>query len=585
MYRPEHPKPQFMRENWLNLNGEWQFEIDHGDSGEARGCFTSDHEFSGTINVPFCPESRLSGVSYTDFMKAVWYKRTFSVTPEQMEGRTVLHFGAVDYLTTVYVNGRLAGTHKGGYVSFSFDITELVCVGENVVNVRAQDDTRSPLIPSGKQSDRYASYGCLYTRTTGIWQTVWLEYTPRTFIESVKYSSDVSSGVLSVSASLRGAGTFRVDAFYEGRPMGSASTFSEGGNALVSFQLNEKHLWEIGKGRLYDLVLSYGDDTVKSYFGLRSVRLDGYRFLLNEKSIFQRLVLDQGFYPDGIYTAPDDKELEGDILRAQAVGFNGARLHEKVFEERFLYHCDRLGYIVWGEYPNWGLDHSRPESIFAILPEWMEEVKRDENHPSIIGWCPFNETWDCEGRKQFDDVLATVYDVTKALDPTRPCIDTSGNYHVKTDIFDIHNYEQDPEKFASSYHSLPVDGTFIDRDKHRQTYQKGMPIFISEYGGIRWASQASGWGYGKPPEDKEELLTRLRGLTDAILDNPCFNGYCYTQLTDVEQEQNGLYTYDRTLKFDKDTLVSIFSRKAKIEEQTERENTPESAALPSTAEE
>ena len=232
--------------------------------------------------------------------------------------------------------------------------------------------------------------------------------------------------------------------------MGETSVVSNGGTAVITLSLLKAHLWEVCKGRLYDLILTYGDDKVTSYFGLHSIQLTDKKFLINGKSVFQRLILDQGFYPDGIYTAPCDKELENDIKRAQEMGFNGARLHEKVFEERFLNHCDRLGYIVWGEYPNWGLDHSYADSIYGILPEWLEEIDRDFNHPAVIGWCPFNETWDEKGRKQFDELLSTIYSATKSADPTRPCIDTSGNYHVITDIYDLHDYEQDTTVFAQS---------------------------------------------------------------------------------------------------------------------------------------
>jgi len=562
--RSEHPKPQFMRKTWENLNGPWQFQIDHGCSGEAQGWASPEKNFSMEINVPFCPESRLSGIGYTDFMNSVWYKRSFTLTEEQCAGRVVLHFGAVDYDATVWIGGKKVGTHRGGYVSFSFDITAFVVPGENILTVHAADDTRSPLIPCGKQCHEYASMGCHYTRTTGIWQTVWLEFTPQTYIQSAKYTTDVAAGTLTVAAKLRGAGTLRAEASFGGKPMGCAEVTVQGGDAILTVSLAEKHLWEVGQGRLYDLVLSYGEDKVESYFGLRSIRLDGYKFMLNDKSVFQRLVLDQGFYPEGIYTAPSDADLEGDIKLSLAMGFNGARLHEKIFEERFLYHCDKLGYIVWGEYPNWGLDISRPESIYAILPEWLEELERDFNHPAIIGWCPFNETWDTDGRRQIDDVLRTVYLATKAADPTRPCIDTSGNFHVVTDIFDTHDYEQNVAIFKEHYDAFP--GKLFDHQGHRQHYTPGQPVFLSEYGGIRWSEDPSGWGYGNAPKTEEEFLTRLKGLTDVLLDNKCMLGYCYTQLTDVEQEQNGLYTYDRRPKFPAEVIHPIFSRKAAIEE-------------------
>ncbi len=567
IYRTEHPKPQFMRENWLNLNGEWQFEIDNSNSGEERKLFNDTQDFSLKINVPFCPESKLSGVENVDFMNSVWYKREFEITEKQLEGRIVLHFGAVDYEATVYINGKKCGSHKGGYISFSFDITDYAVLGKNTVTVHAEDDTRSRMIPSGKQSEKYSSWGCCYTRTTGIWQTVWLEFVPEAHIKSVKYITDINNATVNINAVLCGSGTFIAEAFYDGVSMGKAQTVSGGGNVNITINLDEKHLWEVGNGRLYDLVLTFGEDRVQSYFGLRDIRLDGKRFLINGKSVFQRLVLDQGFYPDGIYTAPSDQELRADIGRSQVLGFNGARLHEKVFEERFLYHCDKLGYIVWGEYPNWGLDHSYADSIYAILPEWLEEIDRDFNHPSIIGWCPLNETWDQNGRKQYDDMLALVYKATKAADPTRPCIDTSGNYHVVTDIYDLHDYEQNPDVFASHYEPLGNSNVFdfFSAFKDRQRYDGKMPFFVSEYGGIGW-SVNEGWSYGNAPKSAEEFIERFKGLTDALLDNENMFGFCYTQLTDVEQEQNGLYTYDRKPKFDTEIFKNILSRKAAIED-------------------
>ena len=570
IYRTEHPKPQFQRDNWMNLNGPWQFEIDHGNSGEARGMYDPAIQLSQTINVPFCPESKLSGVEYKDFMYSVWYKRSVTLTEEQIQGRVVLHFGAVDYLATVYVNGKKVGTHKGGYVSFAFDITDYVVEGENIITLHAEDDTRNRLIPYGKQCPLYYSAGCSYTRTTGIWQTVWLEFTPKTYIKKVKFypDADAGNGALSVHAELVGKGNFTVQASFEGKPMGTVTLANVQGYVVATLELAEKHLWELGKGGLYDLTLTFGEDTVNSYFGLRSILYTDKKFYLNGKSVFQRTILDQGFYPDGVYTAPSDEELIADIDRSMAMGFNGARLHEKVFEERFLYHADRKGYLVWGEYPNWGLDHSYSDAIYGILPEWLEEVDRDFNHPSIIGWCPFNETWDKNDRKQFDDLLALVYQATKSADPTRPCIDTSGNFHVVTDVYDLHDYTQDVEEFAKHYADITEeDGlNFHSAFKNRQKYDRKLPFFLSEYGGIRWTEDQAGWGYGQAPQSAEEFLNRLKGLTDVLLDNPHIMGLCYTQLTDVEQEQNGLYTYDRKPKFDPALIYPIFARKAAIED-------------------
>lgn len=565
--RPEHPNPQFQRRDWMNLNGKWSFKIDKSKSGLAKKYYQPQTKFDRTINVPFCPESVLSGIEYKDFMDAVWYSREFTI-PEKYSGlRTILHFGAVDYKATVYINGKEVGTHKGGYISFEFDITDYITDGKNVLTVYAEDDTRNPLQPRGKQSEEFYSHGCDYTRTTGIWQTVWLEFVPESRIKGIKIFPNVENCSVDIQAEVIGSGKFEVLALYQERIMGAATVVSDGGFVTAHLDLKEAYLWEVGEGRLYDLELRFNEDKVDSYFGLRDVRLDGQKFLINGKSVFQRLVLDQGFYPDGIYTAPTEEAMIKDIQISIDVGFNGARLHEKIFEPRFLYHCDKMGYIVWGEYPNWGMDSSNPNILFSILPEWIEEIERDFNHPSIIGWCPFNETWDYDGRKQHDETLAVVYNTTKALDRTRPCIDTSGNFHVITDIFDVHDYEQDPKVFKEHYDKLMTEGELFDNHKKRQKYTGG-PTFVSEYGGIRWSvneSEQNAWGYGDAPKNKYEFIERYKGLTDALLDNDQMFGFCYTQLYDVEQEQNGLYTYSRKPKFEASIFRAINSRKAKIE--------------------
>ena len=565
--RPEHPQPQMERSAWRSLNGAWQFAFDFGRSGLDRH-FEHRDALDTTITVPFCPESVLSGVHYTDFIPAVWYARAFTLTPEELSGRVLLHFGAVDYEAHVFVNGEPAGTHRGGYTSFCFDITDLCRAGENRLSVYAEDDNRSGKQPHGKQCESFDSQGCDYTRTTGIWQTVWLEFVPETYIQSVQYYSNITEGTLLVQAKLCGAGTFTVKASFEGRPCGEASARAENGFAAVTLPLSELHLWDVGQGNLYDLTLTFGGDSVKSYAGMREVRIEGRRVLLNGRPVFQRLVLDQGFYPDGIYTAPDDSALVRDIELSLAAGFNGARLHQKVFEPRFLYHCDRLGYLAWGEMANWGLDYSDPAALEAFLGEWLDAVGRDFNHPSIVGWCPFNETWDREGRRQLDSLLAMVYRVTKQLDPTRPCIDTSGNFHVVTDIYDVHDYEQDPASFAAHYEAFRTGGAFYDEHAARQQYDGKKPMFVSEYGGIKWNPQGDvekAWGYGDGPATEEAFIERYRGLTEALLSNPNMFGFCYTQLYDVEQETNGLYTYSREPKFDMAVFHAINTQPAACE--------------------
>lgn len=564
--RAEHPNPQFERKNWTNLNGEWEFEIDYGKSGIERKFYERD-SLDSKIIVPFCPESELSGVGYKDFMAAVWYRKTFPITKQQLSGRVILNFGAVDYEAVVYVNQKEVGRHCGGYTSFAFDITGFVTEGENILTVCAIDDTRSGGQPSGKQSGDYYSRLWAYTRTTGIWQTVWLEYIPENYIKNVCFYPDADNCKVTIKADLQGSGTLKVFTAYQEKEMGKASVVSKGGTVWLELPLNEKHLWECGNGRLYDVTLNFGEDEVKSYFGLRSIRFDGMKFLLNDKSVFQRLVLDQGFYPDGIYTAPTEAAFVRDIELSLAAGFNGARLHEKVFEPRFLYHCDRMGYMVWGEYANWGFDHTNADGLSVFLSEWREAVTRDFNHPAIICWSPFNETWDLNGRQQDNRILEAVYRETKALDSTRPCIDTSGNFHVITDIFDVHTYIQDVEEFKKIFSDFE-NGKELKMPCHERQTHKGEPINISEYGGIRWdeSGVSNGWGYGDAPKTKEEFLERMKGLTDVILDSNKIFGFCYTQLYDVEQEVNGLYTYERKPKFESAELYQIFSRKAKIEE-------------------
>lgn len=583
--RAEHPNPQWERDTWKNLNGTWEFEFDFGCSAVERRLWEKER-FDREILVPFCPESRLSGIGYTDFINGVAYRRNFELSQEELAGKVLLHFGAVDYEASVYVNGTLVGSHKGGYTSFCFDITKHVAPGPNTLFVAVKDDVRSGLQPKGKQAHLYASSGCDYTRTTGIWQTVWLEFVPERHIQSAKYYPDPANGKVTVTGLVQGQGTLQLTALWEDKPVGEAALSVEDGFFTVQLDLSETHLWKPGKGGLYTLLLSFGEDRAKSYFGLRTAKFQGRKFLLNGKSLFQRFVLDQGFYPDGIYTAPTEEDLVKDIQLSFAAGFNGARLHEKVFEARFLYHCDRLGYLVWGEYPNWGLDHAHPLSTETYLNQWSEAVERDFNHPAIIGWCPFNETWGYREEREKNALLTSLYKLTKRLDPTRPCIDSSGNYRILSEVYDIHDYDQDTQSFQARWDGLtdriretggviPAEDPFFNSAPEgpsgrapffNQPYDN-QPIFVSEYGGIRWPDDTvEGWGYGNAPATPEEFFARYKGLTEALLNNPEIFGFCYTQLYDVEQEVNGLYTYGRAQKFDIGLIQKINQQKAAIED-------------------
>lgn len=566
-YRPEFPNPQFERRDWMNLNGEWEFETDPGKSGDARGVQNKAH-LAGKIIVPFCPESKLSGIGDIDFMECVWYRRDLEIPAEQTGKRVLLRFGAVDRVATVYVNGVCVGTHSGGFVGFAFDITDFLHEGVNSLCVRAVDEIRDPRYGHGKQSACYASAGCCYTRVTGIWQTVWLEFVPAARIKQFRLIPDIENCKLGFSVDLIGAGKLTLSASYAGKQVGKCELTATGGTVTGELLLSELHLWEVGQGRLYDLTLTYGDDTVQSYFGMRSLSFDGKKFLLNGKSVFQRLVLDQGYYPDGIYTAPSEDALIRDIQISLDAGFNGARLHQKVFEPRFLYHCDRMGYLVWGEYGNWGINPSDPAVIPRMLEEWLEILARDCNHPSIVAWCPLNEVWE----KPDPFLMSTIYRTTKAVDPTRPCVDSSGGSHVVTDIYDVHDYTQDTNTFGKIWSSPDIAECLkISRDYHdyvlvnwRGAAYENQPFMLSEYGGMSFGS--GGWGYGNAPQGEEEFVARYKGLTETLLQNPSMFGFCYTQLYDIEQEINGLYTYERKPKFDMTQIHQVNATKAAIED-------------------
>ena len=622
--RPEYPRPQFERADWVNLNGTWTYAFDFGRTGGERG-WNEKQSFDNTITVPFCPESKLSGVEHTDFINSIWYQRTINI-PAGWGGKKIfLNFGAVDYDANIYIDGKYVANHKGAGSSFSVDITNRVKPGSshNLI-VRVNDDLRGGMQPGGKQSTGYYSAGCSYTRVTGIWQTVWMEAVAPEGLKSVYVKPDLDGSRFVVEprfyaqkkgqqwrASLYEQGALAQEAgrvgekaqlaaelFKDGKktqaskaaaakaaagvrlkPVATVTApASDAATLILDVPAKKMHTWSPEDPYLYDLKFEVLDeegrviDVVRSYAGLRKIHIEGNRIYLNNKLLYLRMVLDQGFYPDGIWTAPSDAALKADIERSMAVGFNSARLHQKVFEERFHYWADKLGYLTWGEASSWGFDVNREEGPRNYISEWEEIVVRDRNHPSIIAWTPFNESWgrdkDPERSRVHDRMVSDVYKITHALD-YRPINDVSGGYHVVTDIWSFHNYEQDAARLKEKL-TLKGDGSVPTFDPVRECAYSGQPYILDEYGGIKWVIEQFSditWGYGKGPESVEELYTRLEALTDVILDEDYISGYCYTQLTDVEQEQNGIYTYDRREKFDPARLKAIFSRKPAWAEQ------------------
>ena len=572
--RAEHPRPDLFRENWMTLNGEWQFEVDKAADGDARG-LTYGKNLNSKIIVPFCPESKLSGLAIPtkEHMKDVWYRRMFELPPAMKGKRVRIHFGGVDYRSWVYINGQLAGSHVGENVDFAVDITKWLKDGPNEVVVKVLDDLWSGLQPGGKQSGSDQSAGCFYTRTTGIWQPVWLEAVGSSYVESISVVPDPDNSRVLIEAKINGSDkdlTLKAEAFAAGKPVGADTAKGPWQNQLV-INLKEKKLWEPGNPFLYELkfTLSGGSgkiDEMKSYFGLRNIVIDGRRILINGKPVFQRLILDQGFYPDGLWTAPTDEALKHDIEMCMACGYNGARLHQKVFEPRFMYWADRLGYMVWGEYPNAGYNNQR-EGFSAVVNEWTEILLRDRNHPAIVGWCAFNENFEGSGELQ-----QMIWNITKAVDPTRPALEASGWTHTlpHPEVLDSHDYTGEPKNLHKrwlDYFSAPPQGPFPPAryfDASSSQADRGVPFMISEIGGIGWATEG-GWSYGNGPKTLDEFYVRYKGTIDAMLDNPNLFGFCYTQLTDIEQERNGLYFYDRKPKFDPKKLHEITARSAAYE--------------------
>ena len=566
--RAEYPRPQFERQEWINLNGTWDFEFDFGKSGMDRELFKAG-SLSQEITVPFCPESELSGIGHTDFINCVWYRRDISI-PEEWNGKNIyLNFGAVDYAAEIFIDGILAGRHYGGSSSFSIDLTGHVEAGKihNLV-IRVEDNQRSGEQSVGKQCSTFNSAGCFYTRTTGIWQTVWMEAVDRHGLKRVTMRLDIDQCQLVVMPEFYSESdcTLEVTVKDNGKTVTRKSVPCSN-HACIVLPLKKMKLWSPEDPFLYDVDFHVKDaggnilDHVKSYAGMRKIHISDGKVYLNNREYFQRLVLDQGFYPDGIWTAPSDEALRHDIELAKAAGFNGARLHQKVFEERYFYWADRLGYLTWGEGPSYGMNVNNEIAARNFLSEWLEIVVRDRNHPSLVTWTPFNETWDSQDGT-YPRFVRDIYAETKAADPTRPINDASGDDHVMTDIWSVHNYEQDGDKLKEQL--ALTEG----REPYRHSYEKeflavygGQPYILDEFGGIGWMSpeeRKHSWGYGNLPQTEEEFYSRLDKMVKAVASLEHIAGFCYTQLTDVEQEKNGIYKYDRTEKLDIEKIRHIF---------------------------
>lgn len=579
--RPEHPKMQFYRPDWINLNGEWSYEFDFGKSGIERGLQNSTG-FAGKITVPFCPESPLSGIGHTDFIESMFYQRALEIPAAWNGRRILLHFGAVDYTAVIYLDGVEIGRHSGGSISFTVDLTRHVEAGKsyNLV-VHVLDDQRSFTQPFGKQCPKFQSCGCSYTRVTGIWQTVWLEAAGMQGLKKCRIVPEFDQGAFGFLPEYfeeRPGNTLTVRILAAGREV-AAETVPASAWGPFSVTVPEPRAWSPEDPFLYTIVFEVKNasgellDRVESYGGLRKIHVEGDRLFLNNKPLFLRMVLDQGYYPDGVWTAPSDEALVRDIELSMAAGFNSARLHQKVFEERFHYHADRMGYLTWGESACWGLGWTRSQwytqdrytGVFNFLREWRETVERDANHPSIIAWTPLNETERPVDLDFYRGVMTEVYDLTRQVDPTRPVNDTSGYQHVKTDLWTVHLYRKDAAELKEAL--TPAGGGVWHTSPDHEVPYAGQPYLNDEFGGFMYIPPerakfaANTWGYhGLDLKSPEELCAKIAEQVDYMLTVPNLSGYCYTQLTDVEQEQNGLYNYDRTAKVPEGMLKAIFGK-------------------------
>lgn len=561
----------------MNLNGTWDYHFDFGQSGIEEG-LAETTGFSDKIIVPFCPESSLSGVGYKDFINAMWYHRVLNI-PSSWDGqRILLHFGGCDYKTTIFIDGTEVDVHYGGATSWAIDLTRYVKAGQqHHLTLYVQDDVRSWIQPAGKQSRRRFSYECLYTRITGIWSTVWMEPVAKNGLKSCRITPDLDASQFLFEPTFYATDepmTLRI-VVKDGQKIVFKKEVRASNSSKIIAPIKKVKTWSPESPFLYDVEYSVIDakgniaDHVTAYAGMRKSELRNGVFYLNNEPYYQRLVLDQGYYPDGQWTAPTDEALKHDIEMSKAAGFNGARLHQKVFEQRYFYYADKLGYLTWGESPSWGMDWSNPLSARNMLMEWEECMERDYNEPCLICWSPLNETWIPDNNGNRARLTNDLYYATKRLDPTRPVVTTSGGYHCgHTDIYAEHTYVQDP---IALYHQLELDENGMPYYNHKQYSAPwhGETYMIDEFGGIRWvqkmeaaevAEESSFWGYGRDPQSLEEYYKRLEEQVNVILSMDHIAGFCYTQITDVELEKNGIYTYDRSVKFDMNRIHAIFSK-------------------------
>jgi beta-galactosidase/beta-glucuronidase len=569
----EYPRPQLVRDNWTNLNGKWRFRYDD----EMRCKMPGDvKDWTHEINVPFAPETRASGIADTGFHRACWYERDFNVQP--MSGRTILHFGAVDYFARVWVNGHLVAEHEGGHTPFAADITSALNPdGKQTVTLFVEDDPTDLAKPRGKQDWLLEPHSIWYPRTTGIWQTVWIEQVAPTFIQSLRWTPIFET--YEIGCEVFAGGDLQHDLFVEVKIWHGDQLLADDHYKLLGGEANRKIalsdpgiddsrnelLWSPERPTLMDAEVTLRDgegkvlDKIRSYTALRSVSINRDRFMLNGRAYPLRLVLDQGYWPDSFMTAPNDEALKRDVELAKLMGFNGVRKHQKIEDPRYLYWADKLGLLVWEEMPS--AYRFSPKAISRMVREWTEAIERDYSHPCIIVWVAFNESWGVPNltlTQAHRNAVEALYHLTRTLDATRPVIGNDGWEASATDILGIHDYDCDPEKVKARYEvSDPVRTLFDQRRPGGRILtldgfpHRGQPIVLTEFGGIAYdacsTSPEHSWGYSRA-HTAESFYELYRSLLEVVNNTFMFSGFCYTQFADTFQEANGLLCADRTPK-------------------------------------
>ena len=596
-YKAGYPRPQFVRndQSWENLNGSWDFAYDDKNEGIEKKWYSSFPQCT-TIMVPFAYECPASGIGDTSRHDFVWYKKQIYIdSKKKSDSKIFIHFEGSDYNTRLWVNGKFAGTHNGGYARFSLDITKLAKSGKNTIVVRVEDSFDISQ-PRGKQRWMEDNFGCWYIQTTGIWKTVWIEYVNEIHIKSVKMTPVLSTGQLEIEAEINAKSDedleLEVLIFLKNMPVNIISAPVKDNNCEITadiFQVSamdsESQLWSPEHPNLYDISYTLKRknkilDEVLSYFGMREIRIEGNKILLNGKPLYQRLLLDQGYWKDSHLTPPSEQALITDIEKIMSAGYNGVRKHQKTEDERFFYWADVKGLLVWGEMAAAYEFNDYVATNFTT--EWMEIVKQFYNHPSIIIWTPFNESWGIEKVKtdrEQQNFTESIYNMTKAYDKQRPIITNDGWEHTISDIITLHDYDEKGEGFIHRYekHIKNIMGNELYHNFFKSVFSDGysyhgQPIFLSEFGGIAFTFQEEGWGYGSKVSSKEEYIRRFEEITTTVKSINAFCGYCYTQSVDIQQEVNGIMDIERNFKVDPEILKEINEREVKKQEIQKEEN-------------